>query len=143
MHIPVIGNGDITNPEQALKAFADFGVDGIMVGRAAIGNPWIFKQISHYFETGNTPSPPTINDRVDLCRKHIEMSVQWKGELLAIFEMRRHYSNYFRGIANFKPFRMRLVTAPTLAQLFSVLDEIESTKFTPDQPLRDATETGG
>lgn len=141
MHIPIIGNGDITSPEIALNALSDYGVDGIMIGRAAIGNPWIFKQISYFLQTGTTPSPPTINDRVNLCRKHIEMSVQWKGEQLAIFEMRRHYSNYFRGIANFKPFRMQLVTAPTLAQLFSVLDEIESAEFTSDQPLRGTTET--
>ena len=134
MHIPIIGNGDITSPELALKALNDYGVDGIMVGRASIGNPWIFRQISHYFDTGSLISAPALEDRLRMCRHHIEMSVQWKGERVALFEMRRHYSHYFKGILNFKPFRMRLVTAPTLAELFAVLDEIASTDFTADRP---------
>jgi nifR3 family TIM-barrel protein len=134
MHIPIIGNGDITSPELALKALNDYGVDGIMVGRAAIGNPWIFREISQFFDTGNLISAPTLEDRLKMCRRHIEMSVKWKGERVALFEMRRHYSHYFKGIVNFKPFRMRLVTAPGLAELFAVLDEIASTDFTADRP---------
>jgi len=134
MHIPIIGNGDITTPELALKALNDYGVDGIMVGRAAIGNPWIFRQISQYFDTGTIPAAPTMEERLSMCRRHIEMSVLWKGERLALFEMRRHYSHYFKGIVNFKPFRMRLVTAPNLAELFAVLDEISATDFTADRP---------
>jgi len=134
MHIPIMGNGDITSPESALKALQDYGVDGIMVGRAAIGNPWIFKQVSQFFDTGIIPPAPTMQERLAMCRRHIEMSVQWKGEWLALFEMRRHYSHYFKGIVNFKPYRMRLVTAPSLEELYAVLDEIASTDFTRVQP---------
>ncbi len=141
MHIPIIGNGDITSPELALKALQDFGVDGVMVGRAAIGNPWIFQQISRFFDTGFIPSGPAMEERLAMCRRHIEMSVQWKGERLALFEMRRHYSHYFKGIVNFKPFRMRLVTAPSLTELFMVLDEIAATDFTAVRPPLDAADS--
>ncbi|MBW6499563.1 MAG: tRNA dihydrouridine synthase DusB, partial [Bacteroidales bacterium] len=134
MHIPIIGNGDITSPELALKALNDFGVDGIMVGRASIGNPWIFKQISQYLDSGIISPAPDMRERIAMCRRHIEMSVKWKGERVALFEMRRHYSHYFKGIVNFKPFRMRLVTAPSLEALYAVLDEIAITDFTTILP---------
>jgi tRNA-dihydrouridine synthase len=136
MHIPIIGNGDITSPEMALKVLNDYGVDGIMVGRASIGNPWIFREIIHYFDTGTIPPPPELTQKLAVCRRHIEMSVKWKGEKLALFEMRRHYCHYFKGIFNFKPYRMRLVTAPSLTELYAVLDEIAATDFTKDQPLQ-------
>lgn len=134
MHIPIIGNGDITSPELALKALNDFGVDGIMVGRASIGNPWIFKQISQYLDSGIISPAPVMRERIEMCRRHIEMSVKWKGERVALFEMRRHYSHYFKGIVNFMPFRMRLVTAASLEALYAVLDEIAITDFTTIQP---------
>ncbi|MEE4176624.1 MAG: tRNA dihydrouridine synthase DusB [Bacteroides sp.] len=137
MHLPIIGNGDIIHPEMALKALNDYGVDGIMVGRASIGNPWIFREISQYLDAGKIPPPPDMQERLAICRKHIEKSVEWKGEKLALFEMRRHYSHYFKGIYNFKPYRMRLVTAPSLEALYSVLDEIAATDFTADHPARD------
>lgn len=138
MHIPILGNGDIVSPEGALKALQDFGVDGILVGRAAIGNPWIFRQISQYFNTGAIPPPPEMQERLAVCRRHIETSVEWKGEKLALFEMRRHYCHYFKGIPNFKPYRMRLVTAPELKELYAVLDEIAAADFTEDRPTPDA-----
>ena len=137
MNIPILGNGDITSPEGALKALEDYGVDGIMVGRAAIGNPWIFREISHFFDSGEIPPPPDIHERLRVCRIHLEKSVEWKGERLALFEMRRHYSHYFRGIPNFKPYRMKLVTTPELSELYEVLDEIATADFTTDRPPQD------
>jgi tRNA-dihydrouridine synthase B len=141
MHIPIIGNGDITDAAVALKAINDYGVDGIMVGRASVGNPWIFQQISQYFDTGVIPPPASTEERLAVCRKHIERSVEWKGEKLTLFEMRRHYSHYFKGIVNFKPYRMRLVTAPTLKELNEVLDEIAAADFTAVRPPPDATDS--
>ncbi len=126
MHIPVIGNGDIKDGPSAFSAFEKYGVDGIMIGRAATGNPWIFKEIRHYLKTGSIIPPPGLKEKIALCRRHIRMSAQWKGEHIAVFEMRKHYSSYFSGIPNFKPFRIRLVTAPSLPELEQVLDEIEN-----------------
>jgi nifR3 family TIM-barrel protein len=137
MHIPIIGNGDITSPEIALAVLENYGVDGLMVGRASIGNPWIFRQISHFLDTGETLPQPDIRERLAVCRKHIELSVEWKGEKLALFEMRRHYSHYFKGIPNFKPYRMKLVTTPELSELYDVLDEIATADFTTDRPPQD------
>ena len=125
MHIPVIGNGDIIDGPSARQALERYGVDGLMIGRAAIGNPWVFKQVRHYLTTGDDlPSPP-LKERLDVCRRHIVDSVAWKGERTGLFEMRRHYCHYFKGIPHFKPYRMRLVTAPGLGELYDLLDEIE------------------
>jgi nifR3 family TIM-barrel protein len=124
IHIPIFGNGDVSTPEIALEYKNKYGVDGIMVGRAAIGYPWIFDEIKHYFKTGEKLSPPTISERVEVCKKHLTKSVEWKGEKIGIFEMRTHYSNYFRGYPNFKPFRTRLVEASSYAHVEEILEEI-------------------
>lgn len=129
MHIPIIGNGDIKDPQSAGLALEKWGVDGIMIGRAAIGNPWIFKQVKHYFQTGELSNEPEISERAEVCKRHLQMSVDWKGERVAVFEMRRHYCTYFKGIRNFKPFRMRLVTAPTAQEVYDIIDEVISTDF--------------
>ncbi len=125
MKIPVFGNGDIDSPQKALEYRNEYGVDGLMIGRAAIGYPWIFNEIKHYFKTGGLLAGPEISDRVATTKKHLEFSIRWKGERTGIFEMRRHYTNYFRGIPNFKPFRTRLVEAVEPQELFSILDEVE------------------
>lgn len=126
MKIPVFGNGDIDTPEKALEYRNRYGVDGIMIGRASIGNPWIFKEIKHYFATGEHLKAPTVEDRVDACMKHLEMSVKWKGEVLGIAEMKRHYTNYFKGIAHFKEHRMKLVTSFNLAEIRAELNWIRA-----------------
>ncbi len=111
IHIPIFGNGDIDSPEKAWEYKERFGVDGIMVGRASIGYPWIFREIKHYLNTKELLPPPTIHERVEACLKHFEFSIQWKGPVLGVLEMRRHYTNYFKGVPHFKPFRMDLVTS--------------------------------
>ena len=125
IHIPVFGNGDIDSPEKALEYKNRYNVDGIMIGRASIGNPWIFKQIKHYFETGEILPPPTISNRAEAARKHLRHSIEWKGEKLGILEMRRHYTNYFRGYPNIKPYRAELVTSHDPDYLFNIIDQIE------------------
>jgi nifR3 family TIM-barrel protein len=130
MHIPVFGNGDIDSPEKALEFKNRYGVDGIMIGRAAIGYPWIFNEIKHYMKTGERLPPPAMDERVRATKKHVEFSVRWKGDRLGIFEMRRHYSNYFKGIPDFKPFRTRLVEVETLADVMAILDEVVATYST-------------
>ena len=125
MHIPIFGNGDIDSPQKALEYKNRYGLDGMMIGRAAIGYPWIFREIKHYFETGNLLAPPTVAERVKAAKKHLQTSINWKGEVLGVLEMRRHYSNYFKGFRNIKPYRMRLVTSMIPEELFGVLDEIE------------------
>ncbi|UII34322.1 tRNA dihydrouridine synthase DusB [Fulvivirga ulvae] len=127
IHIPIFGNGDIDSPEKALEYKNKYGVDGIMIGRAAIGYPWIFNEIKHYLKTGTTLPAPAMADRVAVAKKHLNFSVEWKGEITGIFEMRRHYTNYFRGIPNFKPFRTRLVESESHTELISILDEIGET----------------
>jgi nifR3 family TIM-barrel protein len=124
IRIPIFGNGDIDSPEKALDYRNRYGVDGIMIGRASIGYPWIFDEIKHFLKTGEHLPAPTVADRVDACRQHLDFSVRWKGERTGIFEMRRHYTNYFRGLENFKPFRSRLVEAPTHAEIGAILEEI-------------------
>ena len=124
IHIPIFGNGDIDSPEKALEYKNRYGVDGIMIGRAAIGYPWIFKEVKHFFATGEKLSPPDIRERVDLCKKHLAFSVEWKGPKEGIFEMRMHYTNYFRGIQNFKPYRQRLVEAGSYEDTLAILDEV-------------------
>jgi len=124
MNIPVFGNGDITSPEKALEYRNKYGVDGIMIGRASIGYPWVFNEIKHFIKTGEHLSPPTISDRVSAAKRHLEMSIKWKGDRVGVVEMRRHYNNYFKGIPHFKEHRMELVTELDPAALFQKLDEI-------------------
>ena len=125
IRIPIIGNGDIDSPEKALAYRKRYGVDGIMIGRASIGNPWIFSQIKHYVSTGAHLDPPTISERVAMVRRHLQHSLEWKGEKLGILEMRRHYANYFRGLAQIKTFRTRLVTEDDPNEVFAILDQLE------------------
>ena len=127
IHIPIFGNGDINSPEKALEYKNRYGVDGIMIGRASIGNPWIFREIKHYFKTGELLDPPTIHERVAAAKKHLKFSVEWKGEKLGVLEMRRHYTNYFRGFRNIKPIRQKLVTEFDVATLMEIMDGIEET----------------
>lgn len=125
MTIPIFGNGDIDSPEKALEYRNRYGIDGIMIGRAAIGYPWIFREIKHYFATGELLAAPTISERVDAVRKHLTRSMEWKGERVGIMEMRPHYTNYFRGLPNIKPYRQQLVTINDPSVLFDILNEIE------------------
>ena len=122
--IPIFGNGDIDSPEQALLYKNRYGVDGIMIGRAAIGYPWIFNEIKHFMQTGTHLPPPTIEQRVEVCRKHLHKSYEWKGPRIGIFEMRRHYANYLKGMPNIKEYRSRLVTLDQLEEIDAVFDEI-------------------
>ena len=124
INIPIIGNGDIDSPEKALLYKNRYGVDGIMIGRAAIGYPWIFNEIKHFIKTGEHLPPPTIEDRLAVCRKHLRKSIEWKNPVVGINEMRRHYSNYLKGLPNIKDFRLRLVTLKTEDELNGVFDEI-------------------
>jgi tRNA-dihydrouridine synthase B len=124
IHIPIFGNGDIDSPEKAVAYKNRYGVDGIMIGRAAIGYPWIFDEIKHFVKTGERLPPPTIQQRVEVIRQHLHRSVQWKGPIAGINEMRRHYTNYLKGLPNIKEFRLRLVTLPEVAPIDEVLDEV-------------------
>ena len=124
MRIPIFGNGDIDSPEKAMLWMKEYEVDGVMIGRAAIGNPWIFREIKHYYQTGEILAPPTFAERVATCRTHLLKSIEWKGEKTGIFEMRRHYTNYFRGLDNSREFRSRLVNSPMLSELEEILEEI-------------------
>ncbi len=126
MHIPIFGNGDIDGPEKALDYRKRFGVDGIMIGRAAIGYPWIFREIKHYFATGELHAAPTIQERVHAARQHLTDSLAWKGDKLGVLEMRRHYGPYLRDLPNIKPYRAQLVTLMEPEALFNLLEEIES-----------------
>lgn len=123
MKIPVFGNGDINSPQKA-KEMLKFGTDGLMIGRACIGNPWIFKEIKYFFETGNLLSLPEMSEKVAVCKEHITRSVEWKGEKVGIFEMRKHYSGYFKNIPDFKPYRMKLVTSTSVEEIFEVLEKV-------------------
>lgn len=125
MKIPIFGNGDIDSPQKALEYRNKFGVDGIMIGRASIGYPWIFNEVKHYMNTGELLAPPTVYDRVEAAKQHLEMSVRWKGEGLGIAEMKRHYSNYFKGIAHIKEYRMKLVTSFNLNEIMDTLNFIQ------------------
>jgi tRNA-dihydrouridine synthase B len=124
IQIPIFGNGDIDNPQKALDYRNRFGVDGIMIGRAAIGYPWIFNEIKHFFATGNILEQPTVEERVKVVRKHLDFSIRWKGPVVGIFEMRPHYGQYFKGIANFKEYRTKLVMAPNYDSVLEVLEEV-------------------
>jgi len=125
MHIPIFGNGDIDSAEKAVEYKNRYGVDGVMIGRAAIGAPWFFNNVKHFVKTGEHLPAPTITKRIDVTRKHLDFSIRWKGDKLGIFEMRRHYTNYFKGIPDFKPFRMRLVESPNVDEVFQILDEVK------------------
>ena len=124
MHIPIFGNGDIDSPEKALEYRNKYGIDGIMIGRAAIGYPWIFNEIKHYFVTGELLPSPTIADRVEAAKNHLLWSVEWKGERQGVVEMRRHYANYFKGIPNFKEHRHKLVTLDASQEVVKALDNV-------------------
>ena len=124
MHIPVFGNGDVNSPEMAQKMRDDYGLDGAMIGRASIGNPWFFNQVKHYFKTGTHMASPTMAERVAAARRHLQMSIDWKGETLGVFETRRHYTNYFKGIPNFKEYRMKMVTSDAATDVFDAFDEV-------------------
>ena len=124
MHIPIFGNGDIDSPEKALEYRNTYGIDGIMIGRAAIGYPWIFNEIKHYFVTGELLPSPTIADRVEAAKNHLLWSVEWKGERQGVVEMRRHYANYFKGIPNFKEHRHKLVTLDASEEVVKALDNV-------------------
>jgi len=124
IHIPIFGNGDIDSAKKAVEYRNRYGVQGVMIGRAAIGYPWIFNEIKHYMKTGEELPAPGMNERVDVCQLHFEEGIKWKGERLGIFEMRKHYSNYFKGIPHFKPYRMRLVQADSSEEVIQILNEI-------------------
>ncbi len=127
MHIPIFGNGDVDSPEKAKEKKDTYGVDGIMIGRGAIGYPWIFNEIKHFLKTGQELAKPSIKERIKVCKEHLEFSLRWKGPILGVVETRRHYTNYFKHIPNFKEYRMRLVTAQQPEELFEILSEIECT----------------
>jgi tRNA-dihydrouridine synthase B len=124
IHIPVFGNGDIDSPEKAVAYREKYGVDGIMVGRASIGYPWIFDEIKHFMKTGEKLVAPDLEERLRVTKSHLDFSIKWKGEKLGILEMRRHYTNYFRGMPNFKPYRSEMVTAESYEQVCALLDEV-------------------
>lgn len=124
LHIPVFGNGDITTPEKAAQYRKEYNVDGIMIGRAAIGNPWIFNQVKHYFETGENLPDASVKERVEAAKFHLIESIRWKGQTLGILEMRRHYTNYFRGLPGIKDYRMKLVTGDSEESILKILNEI-------------------
>tara|TARA_B100001758_G_scaffold247701_1_gene266632 strand:- start:872 stop:1861 length:990 start_codon:yes stop_codon:yes gene_type:complete len=124
MNIPVFGNGDINSPQKAVEYKNRFGVDGVMIGRASIGNPWFFNQVKHYIKTGETLESPSIDERLKVVKEHLDFSIRWKGEKLGLLEMRRHYANYFKGIQNFKPIRTQLVTLDTAEEIYNVLNNV-------------------
>jgi tRNA-dihydrouridine synthase B len=126
IQIPIFGNGDITSAEEAKVAKDKYGVQGIMIGRASIGNPWIFREIKHYIRTGKLLSPPTLSERVAICKQHFLEGLKWKGERQGVFEMRRHYSNYFKGIPHFKPYRMALVTCDQPQEVLALIEDLEA-----------------
>lgn len=130
MHIPVFGNGDVNSPEKARIMRDDYGLDGAMIGRASIGNPWFFKQVKEYLNTGINVSSPSLEERIYTAKRHLEMAINWKGERLGLLETRRHYSNYFRGVSNFKPYRTRLVTGDTTKEVMNVFKELEEKQST-------------
>ncbi len=133
MTIPVFGNGDVDTPQKAQRMRQKYGVDGIMVGRAAIGYPWIFREVKHYFSTGQLLDPPSIKECLSILRKHLELSIEWKGSRHGVLEMRRHYKNYLKGIPNVKAYRGKLVTLKSYEEIVEVINDIqmhvESTTF--------------
>ena len=128
MFIPVFGNGDVNTPEKAKLMRDEYGLDGAMIGRASIGNPWFFNQVKSFLQTGEKTDPPSVLERINVAKRHLEMSIKWKGDRLGILETRRHYSNYFKGIKDFKPYRTKLVTLETKEELMSLFSELEQIK---------------
>ena len=125
MHIPVFGNGDVNSPEKAMEMRDKYGLDGAMIGRASIGNPWFFKQVKHFFETGKHLPEITIADRVDMAKRHLEMEIEWKeSEIVGVMETRRHYTNYFKGIPDFKEYRMKMVTSDSAQDVYDAFEEV-------------------
>jgi nifR3 family TIM-barrel protein len=122
--IPIFGNGDVDSPQKAAAWRMEYEVDGIMIGRAAIGYPWIFREVKHFFNTGEILAGPTLEERIIACRTHLDKSIEWKGPKLGVFEMRRHYANYFKGLPDFKPYRMLLVKEENIAIIHEILDEV-------------------
>lgn len=129
IEIPIFGNGDIDSPQKAKEYKELYGTDGIMIGRAAIGYPWIFREVKHFLATGETLAPPTIEERIETCKEHFVRSMEWKDELLGIFEMRRHYTNYFKGLSHFKPIRMQLVESQDPNEIMDLLDSVASLTY--------------
>ncbi len=125
IHIPIFGNGDIDSPQKAWEYKEKYGVDGIMIGRASIGYPWIFREIKHFFRTGFAHEPPSIDERKEAVKKHLRLSVEWKGEKQGLLEMRRHYSNYFRGINGFKPLRIKLVQSESYQEIIELMEQMD------------------
>jgi len=124
IHIPIFGNGDINSPEKLMEYKRVYGVDGIMIGRASIGNPWVFDQLKHFMKTGKHLPSPGIKERVEVAKEHLDRSIVWKGERQGVVEMRRHYANYFKGIPDFKPIRTQLVTTDSVSSLHDLFEEI-------------------
>ena len=125
LRIPVFGNGDVTTPEHAVEMVKKYGADGVMIGRASIGHPYIFREIRHFMNTGEYLAPATLAEKLDACRQHLQSGIVWKGEKLGILEMRRHYGPYFAGLPHIKPFRSRLVTSENLQEIMEILQQIE------------------
>ena len=125
IHIPIFGNGDVDSPQKALDMKNRYGVDGVMIGRASIGFPWIFNHIKEFMQHGTTAQMPGMNERIEICRTHLLKSVEWKGSIVGIMEMRRHYTNYFKGFDHFKDFRLQLVTLNDLQAILDLLDAIK------------------
>jgi nifR3 family TIM-barrel protein len=127
MHIPVFGNGDVTTPEKAKEMRDVYGLDGAMIGRASIGYPWFFNEVKHYFKTGEHLVGPTISERTEMARRHLQMAIDWKGEHLGVVETRRHYTNYFKGIPHFKEHRLKMVTSDDPKDVFTAFDVVQET----------------
>ena len=125
MYIPIFGNGDVDSPEKAMEMRDRYGLDGAMIGRASIGYPWFFREVKHFFQTGKHLPLPSLQERVEAARRHLQMAIDWKGEKLGVFETRRHYTNYFKGIPNFKEYRMKMVTSDEAQAVFAAFDEVE------------------
>ena len=134
MKIPVFGNGDVNSPEKAMEMRDKYGLDGAMVGRASIGNPWFFNQVKHFFKTKKHLPEPSINERIEMAKKHLTMAIKWKGEKLGVLETRRHYSNYFKGIQDFKKYRTIMVTSDYSENIFSLFSELKS-KFSQPEAI--------
>ena len=127
MYIPVFGNGDVTTPEKAKEMRDIYGLDGAMIGRASIGYPWFFNEVKHYFKTGEHLAGPTISERTEMARRHLQMAIDWKGEHLGVVETRRHYTNYFKGIPHFKEHRLKMVTSDDPKDVFAAFDVVQET----------------
>ena len=132
MKIPVFGNGDVNSPEKAIEMRDKFGLDGAMIGRASIGNPWFFKHVKHFFKTGEHLPPPKLSERINMAEKHLKMAIDWKGEKLGVLETRRHYSSYFKGIPDFKKYKTMMVTSDFSEDLFNLFNELKE-KFQMDK----------